>query len=312
MRNSKYWDNFQKRADTTVKCVKECRPVPVERVAIFVTNRCNFRCKYCNVAFNTKELSQLQMIGVLEQFGTSPIYHITGGEPSVVKWLYPFLEANGERFTFHLNTNGFITPPAARVKRLKISLEGVDETWDRMVNYPGAFQKVVDNIKKSIPLTTVSITYTLSRATYRQSVDFARFARREFPELYATFFSVYKGKNPEFAWDEESSREFFEDILPTLRGELDEESRNLIDETLDEKRRLIQGVRFPGNCDMTKPCYLSMSERVVSPDGQISTCSHLYRDGIFQTGFEKHEKCRYGCNQRLVMFNDEVERKLER
>lgn len=310
-RNSEYWDDFQLRAEETARCLADGRPVPVRRVAVFVTNRCNFRCRYCNVGFGTRDLPQDRFEEILREFGTAPIYHITGGEPSVVKWLYPFLRENGKRYRFHLNTNAFIPTPAESVRRLKVSLEGIDEAWDRMVQHPGAFGAVLRNVKAAIPLTAVSLTYTLSRMTFRASVEFARFARRELPGLYAVFFSIYKGANPEFQMSEAEAGEFFGDILPALREELDDESRALIDETLDEKRRLLQGVRFPGN-EARLPCYLSMSERVVAPDGTISTCSHLYRDGIRPAGYDKHPKCLYGCNQRLVGFNEEVQALLER
>jgi len=86
---------------------------------------------------------------------------------------------------------------------------------------------------------------------------------------------------------------------------LNEESRALLNETLNEKFRLIEGVRFPNN-DLSQPCYLSMSERVYSPEGEESNCSHLYRDGITGTGSAKCSKCQYGCNQRLVDFNNLV------
>ena len=305
-RNSEYWDDFQARAEETTRCLASGLPVPVRRVAVFVTNRCNFRCRYCNVGFNSQELSQARFEEVLRDFGTAPIYHITGGEPSVVKWLYPFLCENGERYRFHLNTNAFIAPPAKSVRRLKVSLEGTDRGWDELVQHPGAFETVLRNIKAAIPLTRVSLTFTLSRMTYREAVAFARFARRELPGLYAVFFSIYKGTNHAFQLSEADAGEFFGSILPELRQELDDESRALIDETLDEKRRLMQGVRFPGNAARL-PCYLSMSERVVAPDGTISTCSHLYRDGIRPAGYDKHPKCLYGCNQRLVDFNAEVQ-----
>lgn len=62
--------------------------------------------------------------------------------------------------------------------------------------------------------------------------------------------------------------------------------------------------------DLSEPCYLSMSERVIGPDGEESTCSHLYRDGIKSKEPCKHGVCRYGCNQRLVAFNNVVSGKL--
>ena len=308
MRQSKYWDDFERRIEETVHCLKNGIPPPVRRVAIFITNKCNFRCQYCNVNFNTKELSQSRMEEILQEYGKEPIYHITGGEPSTVKWLYPFLRENGDSYRFHLNTNAFIPPPAEHIRRLKVSLEGTSPEWDKLVQHPNAFNAVVKNIQEAIPHTIVSITYTLSKSNYKESINFAKFARDKFPGLYAIFFSVYKGNHPKFALSKEDVDLFFNDILPKLKESLDEESRNLIEETIDEKIRLMQGVRFPNN--LKKTCFLSMSERVISPEGETSTCSHLYRDGIKQDGFAKHPKCMYGCNQRLVCFNNEVYKRL--
>jgi hypothetical protein len=89
-----------------------------------------------------------------------------------------------------------------------------------------------------------------------------------------------------------------------MDAELDEESKALFNETVQEKFRIMQGVRFPEN--IGDRCYLSLSERVFSPSGEMSACSHLYRDGIRNKPGEKHEKCKYGCNRRLVNFNEIV------
>jgi len=96
-----------------------------------------------------------------------------------------------------------------------------------------------------------------------------------------------------------------------LKKSLNPESLELINETIDEKLRLIQGVRFPEN-KRENSCYISMSERVISPSGEIFRCSHLYRDKINHKDSEKHEKCLYGCNRRLISFNEEVERRIKR
>lgn len=40
-------------------------------------------------------------------------------------------------------------------------------------------------------------------------------------------------------------------------------------------------------------------------------CSHLFRDKIQMECGKKYAECRYGCNRRLVMFNEEVERRLK-
>ena len=52
MRHSKYWDDFSRRIEETVNAVKgDYNPI-VRRVACFVTDRCNFRCEYCNSDHN--------------------------------------------------------------------------------------------------------------------------------------------------------------------------------------------------------------------------------------------------------------------
>ncbi len=127
------------------------------------------------------------------------------------------------------------------------------------------------------------------------------------------FFSIYKGSNPSFILSKWEVDDFFSYIKPQLQNEMDKESLSLFNETIDEKLRLLQGVRFPEN-DLNKPCYLSMSERVFDYKGNEYCCSHLFRDKILTQfnscdplSFKKHKKCLYGCNRRLIKFNEDVE-----
>ena len=303
---SLYWDDFDRRAEETAQAVKIGGSPPVRRVAVFITDRCNFFCKYCNHRASGATLSQEKFESIVERYGGGAIIHITGGEPSVVPWLYPFLRTYGGQFRFHLNTNAFIPPPAESVKRLKVSLDHFDAAyWDKLVGRSGAFDTVCGNIKRASELTTTTITYTLTKENFKDAPRFARFAAEQFPSLYAVFFSIYKGCNPAFALTAEDADLFFEKVLSELETELGPESLALIRETIDEKRRLVGGVRFPEQ-SQSGVCYLSMSERVVSPQGEEFTCSHLYRDGVFLSTPMKHDKCLYGCNRRLVKFNEEV------
>jgi MoaA/NifB/PqqE/SkfB family radical SAM enzyme len=250
-------------------------------------------------------MSEECFMGVLDKYGSSAIIHITGGEPSCVPWLYPLLRERGDDFRFHLNTNAFKRPPAESVKRLKVSLDSDNDAyWDNLVGVRGAWDRVVRNVQMASEQTNTSITYTLTQQNYQAAPRFAAFARRTFPNLYATFFSIYKGDDRRFVMDDLAASEFFENVRPALLDALDDESRALLLETLDEKRRLLQGVRFEQPKNL--PCYLSMSERVIGPDGSESCCSHLYRDGIKLTTPSKTDRCAYGCNQRLVAFNKAV------
>jgi MoaA/NifB/PqqE/SkfB family radical SAM enzyme len=311
MRHSKYWDDFELRARETVGCLDNGMSPPVRRVAVFVTQACNFRCRYCNVNFEPKTLSESRFREIVEQYGDDAIIHITGGEPSIVPWLYPLIEECGDRCRFHLNTNAYKMPPARHIKRLKVSLDSCDARyWNNLVGR-NAWQKVVDNIAEASEHTVTSITYTLTGENYLEAPHFVEFARKTFPSLYAIFFSVYKGDEPRFKFTPAQIDYFFQLVYPSLEAVLDKESLALMRETLGEKQRLIAGVRFPDN-NLDEPCYLSMSERVIGPDGVESFCSHLYRDGIIGTGSKKCSKCQYGCNQRLVDFNNLVSSRLDR
>ena len=305
MRHSLYWDDFERRVAETVQCLRTGVEIPVRRVAVFITDHCNLRCSYCNSRPSRPSMTQDVFEGIVAKYGSTAIIHITGGEPSVVPWLYDFLRETGASYRYHLNSNAVIMPPASAIKRLKVSLDSPDrDYWNSLVG-ANVFDTVVGNVKKCIPQTVVSITYTLTKENYRQSVAFAEFAKREFPDIYAVFFSVYKGDDPRFVFEDADISVFFDGVMPALKAILPEESLRLMEETLDEKRRLIKGVRFPQNNDKC-PCYLSMSERVFDSAGNMSLCSHLFRDRINHTTPEKHAKCCYGCNRRLVAFNEEV------
>jgi len=312
MRQSKYWDDFDRRIDETVEAVKSGTEPLVRRIAVFVTDRCNFRCEYCNSDHRGAVMDKAKFIETVEKYGDTAIIHITGGEPSTVSWLYPYLKENGDKYRFHLNTNAFIKPPSSSLRRLKVSLDNTSAAkWDKIVGRSGAWNQVVANIKEACSETVVSITYCLSKKTFRDAVAFAKFAKTEFPGLYAVFFSVYKGDHPDYQFSKEDVTEFWNIIMPELLTELDEESKALIRETLDEKKRIMEGTRFEQN-STSGTCHLSMTERVISPTGQTTRCSHLYRDGLMLCEPLKHEKCKYGCNRRLVAFNEEVCKRLDK
>ncbi len=307
--SSLYWDNFEKRMKETVYCLKNNLAIPVRRVAVFITNKCNFRCDYCNFNQNSKELNKELFENVIKKYGDTSIIHITGGEPSTVSWLYPFIESH-KNMQFHLNTNAYLRPPK-NVKRLKISLDIHKENYfNSLVHVDNSFQKVVDNIKYACSYTVTSITCVLTKENYKDTPEFMKWCRREFPDLYAVFFSIYKGSDERFLLSDNDVNYFFDVIKPKLEKEMDRESLSLFQETIDEKFRLLKGIRFPEN-ELTTPCYLSMSERVIDWDGNEYCCSHLFRDGVFYDNPIKHIKCRYGCNRRLVKFNQDVEERIK-
>jgi MoaA/NifB/PqqE/SkfB family radical SAM enzyme len=307
--SSLYWDDFERRIEETVTSIKNKTTPKIRRVSVFITNKCNFRCKYCNVNFGSKEMPRDKFIDIVEKYGKDSIIHITGGEPSTVDWLYDTIDKYKD-VRFHLNTNCFIAPPQ-NIKRLKVSLDSCNHDYfNELVGNVHAFDNVVENIIKGCEYTTTSVTCVLSKENYKHAPKIIHYVNSKFPKLYAIFFSVYKGSNERFAFGDYESNDFFSNVKPVMESLMNKESLNLFKETIDNKIRIMKNVRFPEN-DLTIPCYLSMSEMVFDYDGNECSCSHLYRDGIIKLDNVKTGKCRYGCNRRLVMFNEEVENKLK-
>jgi MoaA/NifB/PqqE/SkfB family radical SAM enzyme len=305
--SSKYWDDFERREKETIECLKKGEVPPVRRVAVYITRRCNFRCVYCNVFQTSASVSKEKFDEVVKQYGKQAIIHITGGEPSCVPWLYEYMDSCQDS-TFNLNTNAFIKPPM-NVKRMKISFDTCNkEIFNKLVGVD-AFDCVVKNIKEACKRSTVSLTCVLTKQTYNKTIELAKYCAEEFPGMYALFFSIYKGTDPDLLMTKEEIDTFYDIIRPDLEKELNTESFELLRETLDRKSRIEQGMRFPEN-DLSQPCYISITERIVAPTGDMYLCSHLYRDNILETKPRKHPRCSYGCNTRLVKFNNDVHKGL--
>ena len=87
MRQSLYWDDFEKRVVETVRAIRTGQPIPVRRVAVFITEHCNLRCAYCNHLHSPRSMDEPIFQSILERYGHTALIHITGGEPSTVPWL---------------------------------------------------------------------------------------------------------------------------------------------------------------------------------------------------------------------------------
>lgn len=348
VQGSQYWDMFEERIVETVDALNNNTFPPLRRVSLHITNRCNLSCSYCNECHTPKSLPYGSFMNLVDDYRMmgGGILHITGGEPSCVEWLFEAIkqfnsQSKYDCVQFHVNTNLIADIDYATlqsVKRLKVSLDSYDaEYFDDLVGIKGSFMKVYDNLKKVNAMPDedrpiVSITYTMTHENYKHIPKFLEMYYQEFPNLYAVFFSTYKGTNDRFSFTEDDITDIFDNIKPQIDEIFekygDSESKFLFNASHD-RTTFADSIRFEDN--KTVPCYLQLSELVVNEDGDISNCSHLYRDGVGQSNlnlknktlgelFKKskaecglkvmHEKCLYGCNKKLVTFNKQVEGEL--
>jgi len=344
----KYWDDFERRADETIQCVLNKQCPPIRRVSIHITNGCNFRCSYCNEYHQTRTMSFEIYSKIIREYSEmgGGIIHITGGEPSIIhdftKYIIESTKYNN--IDFHLNTNFYknVIPDDLFkiIKRLKVSLDSSDANhFNHICSVKNAFEKVTENldyvhdlIKRGITDTLVSLTYTVTRQNFRLILGFLRMYYTRWPKFYATFFSSYKGVNPNFVFQDSEIKELFESIVPKMNRMTeqygDNETRMLF-QMSHGAETFIQGNRFPDNNKI--PCYLCLSEMCIDEDGYIWNCSHLFRDKIPHTGLNimnghlsdlsnlakqnitipVNKKCLYGCNKKLVRYNIKVHEELQ-
>lgn len=342
----KYWDDFEKRASETLQALACGKLPPLRRLSVHIGNSCNFACEYCNEIHQIKYLSFDLWTHLLCDYSMmgGGIVHVTGGEPTVVpKFLDYIQEAQKyDNLSFHLNTNMFsriITDDMwPIVKRLKVSLDTTDAKYfNDLVRRKLAYERVTENLDHVHQLiedgktnTIVSITFTVTRENYLHIPAFLEMYHKRWPKFYATFFSSYKGMNERFAFKLDDIERLFSEIVPQINRMTEEagdtETRFLFHAS-HSPSTFVDDTRFPDN--RVLPCHLQLSELVVDEDGEIHNCSHLFRDKVPGTGlnlkdgplwelFEKakrnvsayplSDKCLYGCNKKLVTFNQVVEK----
>lgn len=339
---SKYWDIFSIRIEETIEAVNSGTLPPLRRLSLHITNKCNMKCSYCNECHSPKEFPKDMFYKLVKEYSEmgGGVLHITGGEPTCVGYLFDAIRDSDayKNVDIHVNTNLITDIPddvISRIKRLKISLDSHDaQYFNALVGIPNSHEIVMKNLKKINDLNAkgegpiVSITYTMTKENYKHIPLFLDMYYKELPNIYAVFFSAYKGTNERFAFTDAVIDDMFETVVPELNRIMvengDNESKFLFNASHDQTT-FSSDVRFEENLYI--PCYLQLSELSINEDGDVTNCSHLYRDGVGGTGLSLkelslpeafyqakvgydykplHDKCKYGCNKKLVTFNKEV------
>lgn len=342
----KYWDLFEKRAEETVAAVRENSRPPLRRLSLHITNRCNMNCSYCNEHHTAAEMKFPMFNKMVKEYSDmgGGVLHITGGEPTVVKFfdeIFPCV-AEYSNIELHVNTNCLkqLTLEQYRsIKRLKVSLDTTDaEYFNKITQVKNAFERVTanldyihDNVVVPFGTPTVSLTYTVTRQNYKEIPNFLRMYYKRWPKFYAVFFSSYKGVGNDFLLDREEINELFTEIVPQLRALTEEnndaETKVLFD-TAHDVETFDPRIRFPVNAEL--PCWIQLSEIAINEAGEVWNCSHLLRDKVPNTGLniaDGHladivsaakdqfsvplsKECLFGCNRKLQTFNKYVNDRL--
>lgn len=335
---SNYWDDFERRVDDTIRCLRHGKMPSLDRLTVHLTESCNFSCEYCNMRFSHRVMNRTLVEKIIDEYAEmgGKIIHFTGGEPSVVPYVEDiFAYAKSKGLQVSTNTNCFARLDTENIDKLKASFDTpFEEEFNRTVGQD-SFDTVVDNLKyysQMMQGKMLSITAVLNRKTYRYMLDLAKFVQENF-KVYNLYYSNYKGENPEFAFTVDEIDDMFKNYIPKVLQYFKENGC----EYSYRQLALYKPTDFLNSCcrfveNMEIPCYIQLSEMTVSVDGDCYQCSHLYRDGENQDprfnvkentlaecfrGLKKSlgghytylsPKCCSGCNTNLIGFNKTVEK----
>ncbi|MFN3477935.1 MAG: GTP 3',8-cyclase MoaA [bacterium] len=164
---------------------------------ISVTDRCNFKCLYCNPFFiykNKKELlsfEQIYRIAKILVNNTVEKIRITGGEPFVRKGLIDFLyKLNDLRIKeLNISTNGYLLDnhldsliKIPKIKKINISLDTFEPTKFEFISRvkKDYLYKVIENIKEASKFFEVKLNTVMMKGINDDEIfDFIDFAYRQ-------------------------------------------------------------------------------------------------------------------------------------
>lgn len=131
----------------------------LEEIDLYVTNKCNLKCKFCSVkagSYNDEiPLSRIkEIIDEAVQYGLQDL-HMTGGEPTTRKDLEEIIEyAVSKKINVRLITNGTLLTKERidslynhGLRSIMISLDGDEEYHDKVRGVKGSFKKALETVK---------------------------------------------------------------------------------------------------------------------------------------------------------------------
>jgi MoaA/NifB/PqqE/SkfB family radical SAM enzyme len=266
-------------------------------VTVSVTNRCNSRCRTCNIWCKEagEELTTEELDRVFQSLGRAP-YWITfsGGEPFLRRDLEDLCQSAYERCRpaiLNIPTNGLlqrqIPPRVAEIARrcpdsqliVNLSLDGIGERHDEIRNVPGNFERAMETFRglKAIdaPNLSVGLHTVISVFNLGELEAIYAFARELGPDSYVTEIAEERVELDTVDAGITPSVDEYARVIDFLSARLREErfygiSRitqalrlvyyDLVKRIMREERQVI-------------PCYAGWLSAHILPDGEVWECS---------------------------------------
>ncbi len=278
-----------------------------------VTWRCNAGCTMCtNWKKKSSEMSVADVERVFKKIPSLTAVRLTGGEPFVRPDLVDIVDAiiRGTRVeVVMITTNGiltdrvvnFIKTSRAKNIRLKISLNGYEESDDKVMNVRGAFTSTMNTIKELKALQGTykfyfGINHTIfNMASYRDSQKIRSLCK----ELKLSYLPVvaygrvplYSERDNEKVMDPASENHF--DFKPEEVRMIVEELKQAAGEIESPMERMFKMFYLKGIDPAQRPknvnCRVLRNHIRILPDGNVPVClyNHTAVGNLLEEEFEQ-------------------------
>ena len=266
-------------------------------VTVSVTDRCNSRCRTCNIWRKTpgEELSAQELDRVFQSLGHAPYWFtFSGGEPFLRRDLEDLCQSAYERCRpaiLNIPTNGLLykTIPArvAEIARrcpdsqliVNLSLDGVGQRHDEIRNVPGNFDRAMDTFRdlKAIdaPNLTVGLHTVISVHNLDDFEEVYEYARGLAPDSYVTEIAEERVELDTVGCEITPSADDYARVIDTLSERLRKQSFSGISRITQALRLVYYDLvkRILRERRQVIPCYAGWLSAHILPDGEVWECS---------------------------------------
>jgi len=274
-------------------------------VTFSITNKCNSRCKTCNVwkqpNRSSEELSLDEVEKIFKSIGKLYFLNISGGEPFLRNDIVEIIRL-GQRYMhpnlIHIPSNGLLTDLIeTRVREIfevisrktfltiKLSLDGIGELHDDIRGVKNNFTKVIEtysrlsNLRKEYPNFHLGFNTIISKFNLNHLDEIIEYARSLNPDSYVTeiaenraeLFNLFDDITPDTETYEKLILSFKESMKKNLK------SRRSISKYTEAFRLVYYDyvVRILKEKRQILPCYAGFSNAHLNPFGEVWPCCIL-------------------------------------
>lgn len=244
------------------------------QITFSLTNRCNFKCEYCDIPLQQRdELGLEEWKAAIDQFrdGGMGRASLIGGEPLMhrdVGAIIGHLKSRGVHTA--MNTNGWLVEDmideVAQLDLVCVTLDGPEEVHDRQ-RRKGSYQKVIRSLEVLQSRGVSAVTMTVVTPSGADNVDHVLEVARRF------------GHKAFFQLEHDKSCDVMKPIAPRLSvGRIEDFVHHLLKlkaqgEPIGNSKMILEaqlsGGRYLGTC---KDCYAGQYYGYVLSDGTVAPC----------------------------------------